>query len=158
MIRISFKRMGIVAILVLVVFVLGFAGGMFCGGFAAGRQKKDSGVETVEAFPVFDLGEFKLSLLGDKFADSGLVRFELVLELQNDEVNQRLDSEAYWRALFRNEVISESMSHNQNAFRTPEGLLRLTEAIAVRLNEVGPVFPDVSSPVRRVLLKSFVMQ
>lgn len=158
MLKFSFKKMALGGVFLLCIFAVGFAGGLFFSSMAAGRGEKIPKASVTKAFPIFDLGEFKLSLPGGKFTDPILVSFELVLELQDQKVLDVLNSDEYWKALFRNEVISESLSEGQDAFRTPEGLLNLSESITTRLNGVGPTMPKISGPIRRVLLKSFVTQ
>ncbi len=158
MLKLNFKKMVLGGLFLLLVFAMGFAGGIFFSTMAAGMGEESTKTRETRAFPIFELGEFKLSLPGGKFTDPSLVSFELILELHNQKVLETLDSEKYWKALFRNEVISESLSHGQQAFQSPEGLLKLSESVTTRLNNVGPTLPKVSSPVRRVLLKSFVMQ
>jgi len=158
LLKFNFKKMALGGVLLLCIFAVGFAGGIFFSSTAAGRGEDALVTRETKAFPIFDLGEFKLSLPGGKFTDPILVSFELVLELQDQKVLEMLNSDEYWKALFRNEVISESLSEGQGAFRTPEGLLNLSESITARLNSVGPALPKVSSSIRRVLLKSFVTQ
>ncbi len=158
MLKLNFKKMILGGIFLLLVFAVGFAGGIFFSTMAAGMGEESLKTEETRAFPIFDLGEFNLSLPGGKFTDPSLVSFELILELHNQKVLETLNSEEYWNALFRNEVISESLSYGQEAFQNSEGILKLSESITTRLNSVGPTLPKVSSPIRRVLLKSFVVQ
>lgn len=158
MFKFNFKKIALGTIFFLLIFAIGFAGGIFFSTMAAGMGEESPKIEETKAFPIFDLGEFKLSLPGGKFSDPGLVSFELILELQDHKVLDKLNSEEYWKALFRNEVISESLSHGQEAFQNPEGLLRLSESVTTRLNKVGPTMSKVPNPIRRVLLKSFIMQ
>lgn len=158
MIKPNLKKIVLGGISLVIIFAAGFAGGILFSTMASGMGEDVPQIEETRAFPIFDLGEFKLSLPGGKFTDPSLVSFELVLELQDRKVLEQLNSEEYWKALFRNEVISESLGHGQEAFQSPEGILKLSESITTRINSVGPTLPKISSPVRRVLLKSFVMQ
>lgn len=143
----------------LLVFAVGFFGGVQLGrsGFLLGtpsaRQEKAQPV----AYPLMDLGEFKLSLPGDQVSGGALVSFELTLELQEKKAAARLGADEYWKILFRNEVIEESLLQGANAFRSSEGLLRVAEAIVTRLNQVAP--QSGGQPViRRALFKSFILQ
>lgn len=158
MLKINLKKIVLGGVFLVFIFAAGFAGGILFSSMAAGMGEDAPQPQETKAFPIFDLGEFKLSLPGSKFTDPSLVSFELILELQEQKVLEKLNSEEYWKALFRNEVISESLSHGQESFQSPEGILKLSESITTRLNSVGPTLPKISSPVRRVLLKSFVMQ
>lgn len=158
MLKFNFKKMILGGIFLIFIFSAGFAGGIFFSTIAAEMGEGSPKTHEIRAFPIFDLGEFKLSLPGGKFTNPSLVSFELILELQDQKILEKLNSEEYWKALFRNEVISESLSHGQEAFQSPEGILKLSESITTRINSVGPTLSHVSSPIRRVLLKSFVMQ
>jgi len=158
MLKMNFKKIGLTAFFLLIIFTTGFAGGIFFSNVAAGMGEETPEVEQVKAYPIYELGEFKLSLSGGEFTDPALVSFELVLELESEKVLEKLNTEAYWEALFRNEVITESMSQGQASLKSPEGLLRLSEDITERLNSVGPSFPKISNPVRRIFLRSFVLQ
>jgi hypothetical protein len=141
------------------VFAVGFFGGVQLGrsgfllGTAAARQESPQPA----AYPLMDLGEFKLSLPGDQLSGGALVSFELALELKEKKAAARLTTEEYWKILFRNEVIEESLAQGVNAFRSTEGLLRVSEAIVERLNRVAPQF-NGQPVIRRALFKSFILQ
>jgi len=154
----SLRKILVAFVLICAFFALGFAGGFYFSRMASGMDEENGKKEISRAYPIYELGEFKLSLPGNEFTDPALVSFELVLELEDEKVLKRLNEEEYWKALFRNEVISESLSRGQSVFRDPEKLLTLTMDLASRLNESGPSFSKINDPVRRILLKSFVMQ
>lgn len=141
------------------VFSAGFFGGIQLGrsgfllGTAAARQENPQPA----AYPLMDLGEFKLSLPGDQVSGGALVSFELALELQEKKAAARLSADEYWKILFRNEVIEESLAQGANAFRNTEGLLRVSEAIVNRLNRVAPQ-SNGQPVIRRALFKSFILQ
>ncbi|MFA0888275.1 MAG: flagellar basal body-associated protein FliL [Synergistales bacterium] len=141
------------------VFASGFFGGVLLGrsgillGTASARQESTQAV----SHPLMDLGEFKLSLPGDQVSGGALVSFELALEIQDRKIAGQLASDEYWKVLFRNEVIEESLAQKASAFRNTEGLLRASEAIAGRLNRIAPRFRG-QPVIRRVLFKSFILQ
>jgi flagellar basal body-associated protein FliL len=100
------RKMLVAFVLICAIFALGFAGGFYFSGMASGIDEENGKKEISRAYPIYELGEFKLSLPGNEFTDPALVSFELVLELEDEKVLKRLNEEEYWRALFRNEVIS----------------------------------------------------
>ncbi len=158
-ISVNIRKIGAVAGVVLLVLILGVG-----GGIAIGRLMAAGGGEPVEdkarsrVYPLCDLGEFKIALPGSKYVEGHLVSFEPVLELENGKVAEAFNGEDYWRALFRNEVLSEVMAHSVEAFQTPEGMLDLAAAIRSKLNAVAPDFEETQLPIRRVLFKSFILQ
>lgn len=154
----NMKKTAKIAGSILLVLIIGFGGGIAIGRLMIVEGSKPMQKETVKSYPLCDLGEFKIALPGSKYVEGHLVSFEPVLELQNEQVAETLNKEEYWRAVFRNEVLSEVMSHNVEAFRTPEGMLDLAAAIEKRLNAVAPAFSTGEVPIRRVLFESFIMQ
>lgn len=154
----NMKKVGKISGGILLVLIIGLGGGLAIGRLMVLKVEGSTQAEVVKSYPLCDLGEFKIALPGSKYVDGRLVSFEPILELENDQVAETLNAEEYWRAVFRNEVLSEVMSHTVEAFRTPEGMLDLAAAIAKRLNAVAPPFTAVEVPIRRVLFKSFIMQ
>jgi hypothetical protein len=152
------KKAVVVAIVLILVFSLGFAGGVIGSRMMAGRGEDSGKVDKPRSYPIFDLGEFKLSLAGGKYTDSRMVSFELVLELQSQKFLEKIGGDDYWRALFRNEIISESMTQGIDSFQSPEGFLRLSEAFTRRINAVTPEVSGGELPVRRILFKSMIIQ
>ncbi|HDQ92903.1 MAG TPA: flagellar basal body-associated FliL family protein [Synergistetes bacterium] len=152
------KKAIVVTIVLASVFLLGFAGGVIGSGMMAGRGEDHGKADKPRSYPIFDLGEFKLSLAGGKYTDSRMVSFELVLELQNQKFLEKIGGDDYWKALFRNEIISESMSQGIDSFQSPEGFLRLSEAFARRINAVTPEISGGEPPVRRILFRSMIIQ
>jgi len=156
--KFNIRKIGLFAAGFAVVFSLGFAWGLVVSRMAASGGKETPRIEQAKAYPIFDLGEFKLSLAGGKYTDARLVSFELVLELQNPKFLEKLSGDEYWRALFRNEVIAESMGQGIEAFQSPEGFLKLSEAFSRRLNGVTPDAAGETLPIRRILFKSMIIQ
>lgn len=157
--KVALKKIAAFLLGGILVFVVGFFGGIQFGrsglllGMAAARQETPQPA----AYPLLDLGEFKLSLPGDQLSGGVLISFELALELQDKKAAAQLTSDEYWKVLFRNEVIEESLAQGANAFRNTEGLLRVSESIVNRLNRIAP--QSKGQPViRRALFKSFILQ
>lgn len=156
--RFNLRKIGLIIVGFVVVFFLGFAGGFAVSKMMASEGPETSRIQQPRAYPIYDLGEFKLSLAGGKYTDARLVSFELVLELQDPKFLEKLNSDEYWKALFRNEVISESMGQGVDAFQNPEGFLKLSEAFTRRLNGVTPQIAGGTLPIRRILFKSMIIQ
>lgn len=159
--KFNIKKVLLVAAVVVAIFAMGFAGGIVASRMAAGGGAEDpemQEVQEVQAYPILPLGEFKMSLTGGKYADSTLASFELVLELENRKVLEKLVSDEYWKTLFRNEIIAECMARGAESFRSAEEVLKLSEAITRRLNSVSPTVGGEKFPIRRVLFKSFIIQ
>lgn len=155
----NLKKMGTILAVILVVLLLGVGGGVVIGRLMAGEGVEPTQAgEKTKVYPLCDLGEFKVSLPGSKYVDGHLMVFEPVLELENEKVAQTFNGEEYWRALFRNEVLSEVMAHSVDSFQTPEGMLDLAAALRSRLNAAAPDFGEVTVPIRRVLFESFILQ
>lgn len=156
--KFNIKKVLLVAAVVVAIFAMGFAGGIVASRMAAGGGAEDPEMREVQAYPILPLGEFKMSLTGGKYADSTLASFELVLELENRKVLEKLVSDEYWKTLFRNEIIAECMARGAESFRSAEEVLKLSEAITRRLNSVSPSVGGEKFPIRRVLFKSFIIQ
>ncbi|GAB6280761.1 MAG: hypothetical protein STSR0007_08610 [Thermovirga sp.] len=156
--KFNLRKTGLIVGGVAVVFFLGFAGGLVVSKMMANEGPETSRIQQPRAYPIYDLGEFKLSLAGGKYTDARLVSFELVLELQDQKFLEELNGDEYWRALFRNEVISEAMGQGVDAFQNPEGFLKLSEAFTRRLNGVTPEVAGGTMPIRRILFKSMIIQ
>jgi len=151
------KKIAIFAGIIVIVIVAGAAAGLYFSGVVGKKPAESLDAERNKSYPVFDLGEFRLSLPGD-LSGGLLASFELVLELENKKVLEELSKDDYWKVLFRNEVIAQCLMAGKESFKSAEGLLRLLEKITLRLNEVAPTFEDVEMPIRRVLVKSFITQ
>jgi len=151
------KKIAIFGGIILIVIVMGVVAGLYFSGIVGKKPAESLDVVKNKSYPVFDLGEFRLSLPGDLSGDL-LASFELVLELENEKVLEELSKDDYWKVLFRNEVIAQCLMAGKDSFKSAEGLLRLLERIAIRLNEVAPTFKGVEMPIRRVLVKSFITQ
>lgn len=155
----NIKKVAQISGVVLLVLIIGFGGGMAMGRFMVIRGGGTAKAESaVKSYPLCYLGEFQVALPGAKYVEGHLISFEPVLELEDERVAETLNTQEYWRAVFRNEVLAEVMGHTMEAFRTPEGMLNLAAALAKRLNSVAPSFTSVDVPIRRVLFKSFIMQ
>jgi len=156
--KVNAKKALLLFAAVAAVFALGFAGGIVASRMAAGGSPNEIKAPQAKAYPILPLGEFTVSLVGGEFSDSRLANFDLVLELENDKILEKLNADEYWVTLFRNEIIAECMSRGAEAFRSPEAVLKLSEAITERLNAVSPSAGDVEFPIRRVLFKSIILQ
>jgi flagellar FliL protein len=156
--KVNAKKALLVFAIVTAVFALGFAGGIVASRMAAGGGPEEMKAPQAKAYPILPLGEFKMSLTGGKYSDSSLASFELVLELESKKILEKLKADEYWETLFRNEIIAECMSRGTEGFRSPEAVLKLSEAITRRLNAVSPSIDGVEFPIRRVLFKSLILQ
>jgi len=156
--KVNAKKALLVFASVAAVFVLGFAAGIVASRMAAGGGPEETKAPQAMAYPILPLEEFRMSLAGGKYSDSRLASFELVLELENKKILEKLKSDEYWETLFRNEIIAECMSRGAEAFQSSEAILKLSEAIARRLNAVSPSIDGVEFPIRRVLFKSLILQ
>jgi flagellar FliL protein len=156
--KVNAKKALLVFATVAAVFALGFAGGIVASRMAAGGGPEEMKAPQAKAYPILPLGEFKMSLTGGKYSDSSLASFELVLELESKKILEKLKADEYWETLFRNEIIAECMSRGTEGFRSPEAVLKLSEAITRRLNAVSPSIDGVEFPIRRVLFKSLILQ
>jgi flagellar FliL protein len=156
--KVNAKKALLVFAIVTAVFALGFAGGIVASRMAAGGGPEEIKAPQAKAYPILPLGEFKMSLTGGKYSDSSLASFELVLELESKKILEKLKADEYWETLFRNEIIAECMSRGTEGFRSPEAVLKLSEAITRRLNAVSPSIDGVEFPIRRVLFKSLILQ
>jgi len=150
------KKILIFVGILLIIVVIGVIAGFYLSGVMGKNSGAGQRVQDVKSYPIFDLGEFRISLPGD-LSSSMLVSFELVLELENDKVLEKLSEDEYWKVLFRNEVIAECLRAGKGSFKSAEGLLRLMDAVVSRLNAVAPT-KNVDNPIRRALIKSFIAQ
>lgn len=156
--KFNVKKLLLVAAAAVAIFAMGFVGGTLASRMAAGSGAEEPQTREVQAYPILPLGEFKMSLSGGRYSESTLASFELVLELENRKIFEKLASDEYWKTLFRNEVIAECMTRGADSFRSAEEILKLSEAITRRLNSVSPTVGKEKFPIRRVLFKSFIIQ
>jgi len=151
------KKILIFGGILLIIVGIGVMAGIYLSGVMVKDSEAGQRVKDVKSYPIFDLGEFRISLPGD-LSGSMLVSFELILELENNKVLEKLSEDEYWKVLFRNEVITECLRAGKESFKSAEGLLRLMDAVVSRLNAVAPTVKNVDNPIRRALIKSFIAQ
>lgn len=150
------KRILIFLIVGLVMFGLGFGGGLFLGRSMApsGDATGAGGREISKPGPIVSLGEFTSNLAG---AGRHITSFTLSLEMVNNPKALAELQDAGWLVRIRNEVLLVVKDKVYDDLVSAEGALQLAGDIKRSLNSI---LPDVAgeAPVVNVLFESLIVQ
>ncbi|MBQ7263211.1 MAG: flagellar basal body-associated FliL family protein [Synergistaceae bacterium] len=150
------KRIIIFVIVGLVMFGIGFGGGLLLGRTMAGGEGESGGGgrQVAEPGPIIPIGEFTSNLTG---AGRHVISFTLSLELLNADDAVAIIQNPGWLAKIRNEVLLIVKDKVYDDLTSAEGALQFAGDIKRTLNGI---LPDVKgeAPVVQALFESFVLQ
>lgn len=151
------KRIIIFVVVGLVMFGVGFGGGLMLGrnmssedgeGGAKGKQ------EVAAPGPVISIGEFTSNLAG---AGRHVISFTLSLELLNNEEALAVIQNPGWLAKIRNEVLLIVKDKVYDDLTNAEGALQFAGDIKRVLNSILPTVAG-EAPIVQALFESLVLQ
>lgn len=146
------KRIFIFLIMAILLFSVGFGGGIMVGRTWLNPEGTTS-VKIEEPGPVYFVGDFIANLSG---AGNHVANFKLSLETSSARALEMVSS-ASWVARIRNEVILLVKDRVFDELTTAEGIMKLAEDIKRTVNAMMPAVRD-KAPVVRVLFEGFVLQ
>lgn len=147
------KRLFMVLLMALVLFVLGFGGGLLAGRTFLSSEGSSPSAKIEEPGPVFFVGDFISNLSG---AGNHVVNFKLSLEMEGAKSIEMISSPS-WLARIKNEVILLTKDRVFEELTSAEGIMNLAEDIKRTLNSLLPPVKE-KPPVVRVLFEGFVLQ
>ncbi len=147
------KRLFMALLIALVLFALGFGGGLFAGRTFLSSEEKSPSTKIEEPGPVFFVGDFISNLSG---TGSHVVNFKLSLEMEGPKSMEMVSSPS-WLARIKNEVILLTKDRVFEELTSAEGIMNLAEDIRRTLNSILPPMKE-KPPVVRVLFEGFVLQ
>ena len=148
------KRIFVFVIVGLIMFGIGFGGGLMFGRTMAGSDSAGGDSNKVpDPGPVVSVGEFTSNLAG---TGRHIISFSLFLEAIDAKAAELLSSEG-WHTRIRNEILLIVKDKVYEDLTSAEGALQLAEEIKRSLNSKLPAIKG-EVPVARVLFESFVLQ
>ncbi|MDR1732638.1 MAG: flagellar basal body-associated FliL family protein [Synergistaceae bacterium] len=148
------KRIIIFIIVGLVMFGVGFGGGMMLGRSMASNAAAEAENKKIDApGPVVSVGEFTSNLAG---SGRHVISFTVSLEALNDKAAELLNSPG-WLLRIKNEILLIVKDKIYEDLTSAEGALHFAEEIKRSLNAQLPEIKG-EVPVRRVLFETFVLQ
>ena len=151
------KRIIIFVVVGLVMFGIGFGGGLVLGRTMAsgdGEGSSGGGREVAAPGPIIPVGEFTSNLTG---AGRHVISFMLSLELLNEDEAVALIQNPGWLAKIRNEVLLIVKDMVYDDLTSAEGALQFAGDIKRTLNSILPNVKG-EAPVVQALFESFVLQ
>lgn len=148
------KRVIIFIIVGLVMFGVGFGGGLVLGRtMAGGNGSLDSRTTVKEPGPIVSVGEFTSNLAG---SGRHVISFTVSLEVLNAKAAETVSAPG-WILRVKNEILLIVKDKIYEDLTSAEGALQFAEEIKRSLNAQ---LPDVKgeAPVTRVLFETFVLQ
>ena len=148
------KRIVIFIIVGLIMFGVGFGGGLALGRSIATAELEAEGTRKVEEpGPIVPIGEFTSNLAG---SGRHVISFTVSLEMLNPAA-ATLVSSSGWLLRIRNEVLLIVKDKIYEDLTSAEGTLQFASEIKRTLNSH---LPDIKGevPVVRVLFETFVLQ
>ncbi len=146
------KRIVIFLIMAILLFSVGFGGGIMVGRTWLNPEGATS-VKIEEPGPVYFVGDFIANLSG---AGNHVANFKLSLETSSARALEMVSSPS-WIARVRNEVILLVKDRVFDDLTTAEGIMKLAEDIKRTVNAMMPSVRD-KAPVVRVLFEGFILQ
>ncbi|GHV33150.1 hypothetical protein FACS1894187_00680 [Synergistales bacterium] len=150
------KRIIVFVIVGLVMFGIGFGGGLFFGRSTAPSESAIVGGGNARSInnpgPIVSLGEFTSNLAG---SGRHVITFGLSLEILNNQAAETVSG--VWLPRVKNAVLLLVKDKVYEDLTSAEGALQFSEEIKRTLNSQ---LPDIKGevPVVRVLFESFVLQ
>ena len=146
------KRIFIFIIMALVLFSVGFGGGIIVGRTWLNPDGAAS-VKIEEPGPVYFVGDFITNLAG---AGGHVANFKLALETSGPKAMEMVALPS-WLSRIRNEVILLAKDRIFDDLTSAEGIVSLAEDIKRTINAMMPSVRN-KAPVVRVLFEGFVLQ
>jgi len=146
------KRIVIFLIMAILLFSVGFGGGIMVGRTWLNPEGATS-VKIEEPGPVYFVGDFIANLSG---AGNHVANFKLSLETSSARALEMVSSPS-WIARVRNEVILLVKDRVFDDLTTAEGIMKLAEDIKRTVNAMMPSVRN-KAPVVRVLFEGFILQ
>jgi len=148
------KRIIIFIIVGLIMFGLGFGGGLVFGRTMATNVDSSGASSRVpEPGPIVSIGDFISNLAG---SGRNVISFTASLEAFNARAAEIINS-AGWQLRIRNEILLIVKDKIYEDLTSAEGALQFAEEIKRTLNSLLPQVRG-EPPVVRVLFESFVLQ
>ena len=148
------RRIIIFVIVGLIMFGVGFGGGLMLGRTMAGGAGSESGPRVPAPGPVVHIGEFTSNLAG---TGRHIISFTVSLEVINNPRAIELVNADGWLLRIRNAVLMIIKGKRYEDLTSAEGMHQFGEDIKTVINSELPlVRGDV--PVVRVLFETFVLQ
>lgn len=148
------KRIIIFIIVGLVMFGVGFGGGLVLGrSMAANDAPADTGKKITAPGPIVSIGEFTSNLAG---SGKHVISFTISLETLNPKAAEMVSS-AGWILRIKNEILLIVKDKVYEDLTSAEGALHFSEEIKKTLNAQLPEIKG-EAPVVRVLFETFVLQ
>ena len=147
------KRIFVFILVGLIMFGVGFGGGLMFGRTMAGGVGSNGGARIPAPGPVVPIGEFTSNLAG---SGRNVISFSVALEVLNDRAAE-LVSSAGWHSRIRNEILLIAKDKIYEDMTSAEGALQFAEEIKRALNESLPPIRG-EAPVVKPLFESFVLQ
>ncbi|MDR2174453.1 MAG: flagellar basal body-associated FliL family protein [Synergistaceae bacterium] len=147
------KRILIFAVVGLVMFAVGFGGGLFMGRAMAPDSSSSGRTKSVEApGPLVAVGEFTSNLAG---SGKHVISFTVSLETLNPKAADIVGN--VWLPRIKNEILLIVKDKVYEDLTSAEGTLQFAEEIKRAVNSQ---LPEVNgeAPVVRVLFEAFVLQ
>jgi len=148
------KRIVIFVIVGLIMFGVGFGGGVVVGrSMAVSTDLSSDSGRVEEPGPIVQIGEFTSNLAG---SGRHIISFTVALEALNARAAEILSSEG-WNLRIKNEILLIVKDKVYEDMTSAEGALQFAEEIKRTLNSQLPQVGG-EAPVVRVLFESFVLQ
>jgi flagellar FliL protein len=148
------KRIFVFIIVGLVMFGIGFGGGLVLGrSMAAGGGDAPDSKQVPDPGPIVPIGEFTSNLAG---SGKHVISFTVSLEALNAKAVE-IVSAAGWLLRIKNEVLLIVKDKIYEDLTSAEGALQFAEEIKRSLNAQLPEVKG-EAPVVRVLFESFILQ
>ena len=151
------KRIIIFLIVGLVMFGVGFGGGLMLGRTMASGNGEGGGKASHEIAapgPILSIGEFTSNLAG---AGRHVISFTLSLELMDNEEAVAVIQNPGWLVRIRNEVLLIVKDKVYDDLTSAEGTLQFAGDIKRVLNSILPNI-NGEAPIVQVLFESLVLQ
>ena len=147
------KRIVIFIIAGLVVFGVGFGGGLVFGRSMAASESPSDTKKVTTPGPIVPVGEFTSNLAG---SGKHVISFTISLEVLNAKASEMVSS-AGWILRIKNEILLIVKDKIYEDLTSAEGALQFSEEIKRTLNAQLPEIKG-EPPVVRVLFETFVLQ
>ena len=147
------KRIVVFIVVGLIMFGIGFGGGLMMGRTMAENVGQGAGTTVRDPGPIVPIGEFTSNLAG---SGRRIINFSVSLETINNRAADIINSPG-WNSRIRNEILLLVSDKVAEDLTSAEGRLQLAEEIRRTLNSGLPrVNGEV--PIVRVLFDSFILQ
>jgi Flagellar basal body-associated protein len=147
------KKTLIMAIVGALVLILGVVGGIWFGIRFFKPEAPTQEASIPDPGPMIDLGQFTSTLADPQVH---VIRLRVTVELSGLNVTERL-ADPGWVVMMKDEVMKTLKDQRYDAVRYAEGMEKLKQDLAVRLNAILPRV-EGELAVRRVLFDEYMVQ